>query len=74
MGSEGLYIPADFNVLIESSGGNKMATFTVSVPKEFAEAKKQFPHINWNEVLKRGLIRRLEELKKFRELKARGAL
>jgi len=52
-----------------------MATFTVSVPTELLkEAREKFPHINWNEVIKRGLLRRKEELKKFEELKAKGML
>lgn len=52
-----------------------MATFTVSVPTELLKkARKEFPHINWNEMIKRGLLRRLGELKKFEELKAKGML
>ena len=51
-----------------------MATITVSLPKEFEEAKKKFPETDWNEVLKAGILKRLEELKKFEELKKRGEL
>ena len=51
-----------------------MATLTISLPKGFEQAKKRFPHINWNEVLKRGIVKRVEELKKFEELKKRGEL
>lgn len=51
-----------------------MGTFTVSVPKEFLEAKKKYPHINWNEVLKAGILKRLTELKKFEELKRKGVI
>ena len=51
-----------------------MATLTVSLPEKFEQAKKRFPYINWNEVLKRGILKRLEELKKFEELKQRGEL
>ena len=51
-----------------------MATITVSLPKEFEEAKKKFPETDWNEVLKRGILKRLEELKKFEELKKRGLI
>ena len=51
-----------------------MATITLSLPKEFEEAKKKFPETNWNEVLKRGIFKRLEELEKFEELKRRGEL
>ena len=51
-----------------------MATFTISAPKELERLKKEYPTINWNEVIKRGILKRLEELKKFEELKKRGAI
>jgi len=51
-----------------------MATITISLPKEFEDAKRRFPETNWNEVMKRGILKRLEELKKFEELKNRGEL
>lgn len=51
-----------------------MATITVSLPKEFEGAKAKFPEIDWNEVIKRGILKRLEELKKFDELRKRGEL
>ena len=51
-----------------------MTTITVSLPKEFDETKKKFPEVDWNEVIKRGILKRLEELKKFEELKKRGEL
>ena len=51
-----------------------MATITVSLPREFEETKRKFPEVNWNEVLKRGILKRLEELKKFEELKTRGVI
>ncbi len=51
-----------------------MATFTISVPKEFEELKKKYPKIDWNEVIKQGILQRLKELKKFEELKKRGEI
>ena len=51
-----------------------MATFTISAPKELERLKREYPEINWNEVMKQGILKRLEELKKFEELKARGEL
>jgi len=51
-----------------------MPTITLSLPREFEEAKKKFPEINWNEVLKLAILKRLAELQKFEELKKRGAL
>ena len=44
------------------------------VKKELEKLKKEYPTINWNEVIKRGILRRLEELKKFEELKKRGVI
>jgi len=63
----------DFSVYTEFDGGTKMATLTLSVPG-YEEAKKKFPEVNWNEVLKAGLLRRLEELKQFEALKNEGIL
>ena len=51
-----------------------MATFTISAPKELERLKKKYPTINWNEVIKRGILKRLEELKKFEELKKKGVI
>jgi hypothetical protein len=51
-----------------------MSTFTISAPKELVKLKKEFPEINWNHVIKEGILERLEELKKFRELKKRGVI
>ncbi len=48
-----------------------MATITISVPESLDEVKRRFPKIDWNEVLKRGVIKRLEELKRFEKLKER---
>ncbi len=51
-----------------------MATITISVPEKLNDLKKRFPDTDWNEVLKRGILKRLEELKKFEELKSKGKL
>ncbi len=51
-----------------------MATLTLSMPKEFTEAKKKYPDINWNEVVKAGILKRLRELEKFDELKKKGVI
>ena len=51
-----------------------MATITLSVPEKYNELKKRYPDVDWNEVLKMGILKRLEELKKFEELRKRGAL
>lgn len=51
-----------------------MPTITLSLPQEFEEAKKRFPEVNWNEILKAGILKKLVELKKFEQLKERGKL
>ena len=51
-----------------------MATITLSTSKEFDEMRKKFPEINWNAVMKRGILKRLAELKKFEELKKKGVI
>ena len=51
-----------------------MATITISMPDRFNKVKKEFPEINWNEVMKAGILKRLDELKQFEKIKARGAL
>jgi hypothetical protein len=48
-----------------------MKRFTVSVSKEFKEKLDKFPEINWPEVMKQGIIKRLELLEK---LHSRGEL
>lgn len=49
-----------------------MPKMTVSVPDELlANLRKSHPEINWAEVVRRGIIRKLEKLEK---LKARGEL
>lgn len=51
-----------------------MATLTLSLPDEFEKVKERFPDVDWNEVLKRGVLKRLEELKRFEKLRERGEL
>ena len=49
--------------------GDSMASLTVSMPDRFNEIKKEFPDIKWNEVMKAGILKRLDELRKFEEFK-----
>ena len=50
-----------------------MPKMTVSVPNELlARLRKSHPEINWAEVVRRGIIKKVEELGKFEELKSRG--
>ena len=52
-----------------------MPKMTVSVPNELlAKFKKGHPDINVAEVVRRGIIRKIEELEKFEELKRKGVI
>lgn len=51
-----------------------MAKLTLSIPREFKERMDSLPEVNWSEVLRRGLKRRLDKLMKFEELQSKGVL
>ena len=51
-----------------------MATLTITAPENLKELKKRFPHVNWNEIMKQGILKKLEELKKFEKLKSEGKI
>ena len=51
-----------------------MPTFTVSITKELKKRIDEHPEINWAEVVRRGIIKKVEELEKFEELKMKGAI
>lgn len=47
-----------------------MTKMTVSVPEELlSRLRKKFPDINWAEVVRRGILQKLQQLEKLR---ARG--
>jgi len=52
-----------------------MPKITVSVPDELLKQfKKKFPEVNVAEVARRVIKAKIEELKKFEELKAKGKI
>lgn len=51
-----------------------MTTFTVSIPEELKKKIDEHPEINWAEYLKKRFESRINELKKFEELKSNGRL
>ena len=52
-----------------------MPKMTVSVPDELLEKlRKTHPEINWAEVVRRGIIKKVEELEKMEELKSKGMI
>ena len=63
-----------FSVLTKLSGGAKMATFTVSIPKELKERLDKHPEVNWPEYLKGRFAIKLKQLRKFEEMVNRGEI
>jgi predicted CopG family antitoxin len=52
-----------------------MPKMTVSVPDELLKKlRKSHPEISWAEVVRRGIIRKVEELEKMEELKSKGMI
>ena len=51
-----------------------MKRLTLSVSKEFKNELDKFPDINWSEVMKAGIMKKLEKLEKFEELERRGVI
>lgn len=52
-----------------------MPKMTVSIPdKLLTRFKKEFPEVNLAEVTRRIIIKKIEELKKFEELKLKGEI
>lgn len=51
-----------------------MATFTVSIPDDLKKKADQHPDVNWAEYLRQRFELRVNELKKFQELKFAGRL
>ena len=45
-----------------------MATITLSLPKEFEEAKKKHSQVDWNKVIKQGILEKLEKLDKLAKI------
>lgn len=51
-----------------------MAIFTISAPRELQDLRKKYPSVDWNEVMKIGILKRLRELQSLEKLKKRGEL
>jgi len=51
-----------------------MSTFTVSIPEDLKKRLDQHPDINWAEYLKQRFIARIQEFKKFEQLKNSGRI
>jgi len=44
-----------------------MATVTVSIPDELKSKLNKYPEVNWTEVLRRALAKRIELLKRLKK-------
>ena len=51
-----------------------MATFTVSIPEDLKKRMDEHPEINWAEYIKQRFEVRIQEFKKFEELKNSGKI
>ena len=65
--TKGLNTCTDLAVCTELGAGLKMPTITLSMPEEFEKAKKKYSQVNWNELIKQGIIKKLEEFEKLKE-------
>ncbi len=52
----------------------KIVRMTFSIPASLKERLDKRPEINWPEIFKQGILKRLDELKKFEALKAQGVI
>lgn len=51
-----------------------MERITLSIPDELKKKLDKFPEINWVEVARAGLKRKVEQLKKFEQLVKEGVI
>ena len=51
-----------------------MVTFTVSIPAELKKEAEKYPEINLAEYLKKRFRLKVQELRRFEELKSKGRL
>lgn len=51
-----------------------MKRVTFSIPKELKERLDRHPEINWSEVIKEGIKKKLLKLEKFEELESKGVI
>ena len=51
-----------------------MKRFTVSIPMKLKEELDKIPEVNWPEVMKAGIIKKLEQLEKFEQLINKGVI
>ncbi len=52
----------------------KMATMTVYVPQSLKDYMDAHPDVKWTEIMRRGVLRKLEQVKKFEKLVKEGKI
>ena len=67
----GIYIYIFTNIYIIML---KMATMTVYVPQRLKDTMDAHPEIKWTEIMRRGVLRKLEQVKKFEQLVKEGKI
>ena len=51
-----------------------MKRFTVNISKELKQRIDKMPQVNWSEIAKQGILKKLAQLEKFEQLVNRGDL
>jgi hypothetical protein len=61
-------------VLTYVNAGDIMGRFTVSVSEDIKQEMNSMPHINWPEIAKSAVLKKLDQLEKFDKLIRKGEL
>jgi len=56
------FINSNAFAFLNVNAGENMKRFTVSIPKDLKQRLNSMPDINWPEVAKTGIMRKLQEL------------
>lgn len=51
-----------------------MPRITLSIPDKLKKRMDKMPDVNWTEIIRRGMHKRVDELKMFEKLKEEGRL
>jgi hypothetical protein len=51
-----------------------MANITLEIPKDLYNQMKLFPYVNWNEVARKSIVKKLEELRQSKNLVKKSKL
>ena len=54
--------------------GDNMAKLTLSIPKELKDKLDKIPQVNWSEVIRAGIKKKVEQLEKFEQLVNKGVI